>query len=108
MSNKIKIGNTVIEFNFEIKDTINNGNQLILLLEIPYTHNELNNVYAYNENGELLWRVNTRFHEYGIRKKLPFEMIKLIDNKLFATDFYGRSFNIDLNTGVTSSYNIVK
>ena len=106
--NSFEIGGRVVKFTYTVKDIIDLDNQIIVLLEIPYSDDEINNIYAYDKAGNKMWRVNTRFDDYGINKKLPFEIIRIIDGKLYATDFYGRRFQINLGNGQTISYDVVK
>ncbi len=108
MKSELQIGRKLVKFDYNIKEIVEYGNEIIILLEIPHTDNELNNIYSYNKNGIKSWRVDIRFDEYGIKNKLPFEMIRIIDEKLFASDFYGRRFEIDLKTGISKAYDVVK
>lgn len=105
---EIEIGNKLVKFNYDIKETIDNGNKVFILLEIPYSDNELNNIYCYNKNGLEVWRVNTEFDRYNINNRLPYEMMRIIEGKLYASDFYGRRFQIDFITGESILYDVVK
>ena len=105
---KYEIGTKIIDFSYDIKQTIDTKDIVFVLLEIPYSENELNNIYSFNKNGEMNWRVKVNFDEYGINNKLPFEMISIIDGYLYASDFYGRRFKIDIKTGVSLQYDVIR
>lgn len=107
-NNELKIGNKTVVFDYKVKEIVNSENLIIILLEIPFTDSEANNVFAYNQEGHKLWRVNTKFDEHDVKNKLPFEMIRIIDGKLYASDFYGRRFHIDLKTGDSKLHDVVR
>lgn len=106
--NEYKIGTKVIKFDYDIRQTIKTTEEVLILLEIPYSENELNNVYSFNKEGDINWRVNIKYDEYGINNKLPLEMISFIDGALYASDFYGRRFKIAMKTGVSLEYDVVR
>ncbi len=105
---KFEVGTKVMDLDYNIKQTIETEGTIIVLLEIPFSENELNNIYSFNKNGDLNWRVNVNFNEYAIINRLPFEMISIIDGFLYASDFYGRRFKIDIETGLSLNYDVVR
>lgn len=46
-----------------IMQTIETKDELHLLLEIPYSENELNNVYSFDKQGNVNWRKNVHFED---------------------------------------------
>lgn len=105
---KYKIGSKIVTFNYKPKQVIETETDIFVLLEIPYSDDEINNVYCFNKLGEMNWRVDIDFDEYNIKKKLPFEMIAIIDGYLYASDFYGRRFKIDSKTGRFLGYDVIR
>lgn len=105
---KFEVGSRVPGLQYSIKQTINTENTILVLLEIPFSENELNNIYSFNLSGDLIWRVNVNFDEYGINNRLPFEIISIIDGYMYASDFYGRRFKIDIKTGLSLNFDVVR
>ncbi|MGT2866966.1 hypothetical protein [Streptococcus fryi] len=97
---KIKI------FDFNIRTIIELEDFIIVLLEIPFENNvEKNNILAVNYNGEVVWTLNN----IGYAKHIyPIEHINLVDEVLYATDFYGRRLKISVNTGEIKEFSISK
>ena len=75
----------------------------IVLLKIPRVElgvEELNNILCYDENGKMCWRISNKLPSNIISKEqIPYVALQVIDEKLYATDFWGRKFNVDVESG---------
>jgi len=102
--NILMIEDNKIEFSHEIRIVIPLSNRLIVLLSIPTNDKTVDNVYAVNSDGDIIWRIQGS----QIKVKFPYVHITLIDDKLVATDFYGRRFYIDPLEGKITKKDVVK
>jgi len=106
--NTLIINSRNIKFGFDIRCTIEYKKYVLVLLSIPFTKSDINNIYCVNEFGELVWQVEDLNLLYPNLKNLPYEQMGIKDGILYASDFYGRSYSIDLDTGKIKECNIVK
>lgn len=96
----LKIGEKNITFTLNIRDVKQAGQFVVVLLEVPNGDDTLNNIYAYDLNGKLKWQVQPVTEKFSdLVNPLPYENMFCEDNKISASDFYGRKFWIDLETG---------
>lgn len=105
--NILKISDSIIrEFDFNIRNIIATDDKIIVLLEIPYDNSvEKNNVLAVNFIGNILWIVDNSKYSKNI---LPFEQMTLDGDSLFASDFYARRVEIDIDNGKIKDVFITK
>lgn len=67
------------------------------------------NIYCYNINSKLEWQIrNSPSENYPELKRMPFVGLYLDHSNLYATDFMGRRFKINIKTGELGEVNIVK
>jgi len=101
--NILSIDNVKITTKYPIKKFEIINEKYIVLLKIPHVKlgpEELNNILCYNQKGTLCWRISSELPSNIISKEqIPYVEIKIIDGKLYATDFWGRRFNVDLEDG---------
>lgn len=96
------------KFGYKIKDILTISDLTILLLEIPINDDTIDNIFALNSDGEVVWRVESLHLLYPEKINLPYEYITLEGNVLRATDFYGRRYSIHWQTGKVTGRDIVK
>ncbi len=101
--NHLSIGQTKIITRYPIKKVETIKEKYIVLLKIPHVElgvEELNNILCYDENGKVCWRINNELpSNISSKEQIPYVAIQIIDGKLYATDFWGRKFNVDVENG---------
>ena len=90
----------------------NLSGKYVVLLKIPRVElgaEELNNILCYNENGEMCWRISDKLPSNIVSKEqIPYVAIQIMNGKLYATDFWGRKFNVDVENGNLMDVKIVR
>ncbi|UTX65161.1 hypothetical protein [Streptococcus constellatus] len=96
--NKLIVNGEIIRcFMFGIRSLIEQGDEIIVLLEIPFNNNtEKNNILKVDFRGNIVWTIDNSGYSNNI---YPFEQMILKDGWLYATDFYARRSRIDIKTG---------
>jgi hypothetical protein len=102
--NILFISDKKIEFQYNILQIQKNERAIFVALDIPMDaklgENEVNNVFSFNYSGKMIWRVKNilpqNTPEY---KRMPFEVISLVNDQLYATDFVGRRCEVNQLTG---------
>lgn len=112
-SNSIMIEGKKLEFLYPIGSVIEVENKYIVLLKIPtrieLSEEELSNVYCYDKNATLLWRIDKDLPStIKSSDRLPYIAINFNDKKLTATDFMGRRFQVDIETGKLLNMDVVR
>ncbi len=101
--NVLIIGQTKIIVKYPIKKVERINEKYIVLLKIPHVElgiEELNNILCYDKNGKLCWRISNKLPSNIVSKEqIPYVALQVIDEKLYATDFWGRKFNVDVENG---------
>lgn len=110
--NILNIGHTKITTKYPIKRIVKMNEKYIVLLKIPNVElgvEELNNVLCYDDKGKMCWRISNDLPSAIVSKKqIPYVEIQVMDGKLYATDFWGRKFNIDVESGKLIDFKIVR
>ena len=98
--------NNDLNLEFSVRQKIEIENLEIILLDIPYNDDTVDNIYGIH-NQKILWRVQTR---NDLSNKLPYEQMTIDTNAnvIAATDFYGRRSFIDEKTGKIIKTDTVK
>ncbi len=107
--NHIEINSNSYDFEFDIRVVIEHKEKYIVLLAIPFNKAEINNIYCLDEQAKLVWQsedLSIRYPE--LKNLLPYEQMGIKDDIIFATDFYGRNYQINVNNGKIEGVNIVK
>ncbi len=104
----IQINQNGFDFKYEIRSVEQYKDAFIVLLEIPYDETVINNIYCLDNHANLVWQVEDLSTIYPKLKNLPFEQMGIKDNALYASDFYGRNYKINIETGKIESCRIVK
>lgn len=108
-NNILKLNNKEIKFDHNIRQFKTIGDDVVVLLAIPYNDNTLDNIYCYTANGIIKWQVQSIKEAFPEMKQLfPFEQMSVVDGEISAADFYGRRFFIDPKTGKITKKDIVK
>ena len=95
--NLIVNGKVIKCFKFEIRKVIEQGDEFIVLLEIPFDNaSEKDNIFRIGASGNVVWTINNNGYS---NNSYPFEQMTLREDWLYATDFYARRFKIDIRTG---------
>lgn len=104
-------GNKIV-VKYPIKKIEEIANKIIVLLKIPRVElgiDELNNILCYDENGLLCWQIDNKLPSDIVSKEqVPYVAIQIIDDKLYATDFWGRKFEVNVKNGSLLSVKTVR
>lgn len=96
-------------FEFDIRTVVQYKEKYIVLLGIPFNKTEINNIYCLDAQANIIWQsedLPTRYPE--LQNILPYEQMGIKDGVIFASDFYGRSYKINVDSGKVEEMNIVK
>lgn len=104
----IVINGNNYEFKYDIRTVEKCKGKYIVLLSIPFNCKEINNIYCLDAQANLLWQSEDLSSIYPQIVNLPYERIGVIDENIYASDFYGRSYKINLDTGKIEDCKIVK
>ena len=109
--NILNIGDIKIAVKYPIKQVESINGKYVILLKIPQVElgtEELNNILCYDENGKMLWRISDKLPSNIVSKEqIPYVVIQILNGKLYATDFWGRKFNVDAENGKLMDVKIV-
>lgn len=104
----IKINNNTFRFEYDIRNVIQYKGNFIVLLGIPFNREEINNIYCLDNQANLLWQSEDLDILYPKKKNLPYEQMGIKEDAVFASDFYGRNYKINVQTGKVEGCSIVK
>ena len=105
----IEINGNSYDFEFDIRAVVQYKEKFIVLLGIPFNRTEINNIYCLDAQANLIWQsedLSTRYPE--LKNLLPYEQIGIKDDAIFTSDFYGRNYKINVDSGKIEGFNIVK
>ena len=105
----IEINGNRYDFEFDIRAVVQYKEKYIILLGILFNKTEINNIYCLDSQANLIWQsedLSTRYPE--LKNPLPYEQIGIKDDTIFASDFYGRNYKINADSGKIEEINIVK
>ena len=109
--NTLSVGNTKITVKYPIKQVESINKKYIVLLKVPRVElgkEELNNISCYDENGTMCWRISDKLpSNIASKDQIPYIAIQIMNGKLYATDFWGRKFNVDAENGKLIDVKIV-
>lgn len=104
----IEIDGIKHEFKYDIRKVVKYEGRYVVLLSIPFNSQEINNIYCLDSQGNLVWRSEDLATLYPTIKNLPYEQMGIKDDAIYASDFYGRNYKINLDTGKIEDCTIVK
>lgn len=112
--NEMLLNNIKISFKYTIQEAIELSEKVIVQLNMPtgidLGYDELNNVFCYDYRGNKVWQIKPQTL-VGREKMdpMPYELIYANNNEeLFATDFMGRRFKVDIKSGEIIDFSIAK
>ena len=73
--------------------------RFLILLEIPKGSKEIDNVYAVNEYGDVLWKIQNVLDAFNIKQNTPYISLDFQDNDIVVTNFYGLKYHLDIING---------
>lgn len=88
-----------LSFPYEIRAVRTVNHLVIVLLSIPDDDDIVDNLYAVNSEGEIVWQSQHLREVYPSGLLLAYEEIDIKDRRILATDFYGRCYFIDPDSG---------
>lgn len=99
---RVWIDGKLFTFEFDVRQAVVYDDLILILLDIPtkpeYAH-YIRNLYGFRQ-GKRLWQVEDLNNQFPNRIHFPFEGIYIDnDGELGGTDFYGRRYAIDMETG---------
>lgn len=110
--NILSIGDVKVITKYPIDKVQKINGKYVVLLDIPRIEletDELNNILCYDEQGKMCWQISGRLPFPIISKEqMPYVAIQISEEKLYATDFWGRKFNVDIETGELLEVKIVR
>lgn len=106
--NILNIGIHKIEFSHIIRDVKLSGDKLIILLEIPSNDDTINNLYALNNEGVILWQAEDLKEVYNNQRLMPYEQMSIETQEIRVSDFYGRRYFINSDDGKIVKRDIMK
>ncbi|SEQ14338.1 hypothetical protein SAMN04487977_102621 [Treponema bryantii] len=95
LGNKIIINNKEFLFDKKILEAIEYKSKLILVLDT----NEIDNVFCYSFNSELLWRMDSSKIKNVGSEKEPCIGIRIVNDKCVVFDFFGRRYVLNTENG---------
>lgn len=108
-NNCIEINNKIYEFKYEIRTVLEYKCNYIVLLSIPFNISEINNIYCLDSQAKMLWQAEDLNSAYpDLKNVLPYEQMGIKPGYIFASDFYGRIFKINLANGKIEGFDIVR
>ncbi|WP_125981481.1 PQQ-binding-like beta-propeller repeat protein [Loigolactobacillus iwatensis] len=103
-NNELTVNEHKLIFDYDVAQYRYDGEQVYVRLEIPtgikLTSSAVRNVFAISKTGQIIWRLPIPvLKEFPKFSPLPITSIFLRDGVLLATDFMGRIFKLNKNTG---------
>lgn len=98
-NNALYVNDELVTFDHNIDSLIILSDRIIVLLDIPYDVSELDNIYAVDPKGKVLWRAEKVAKKFPKLRHDPYVGISMLDDKLIARQFYGQRYLIDPATG---------
>ena len=104
----MEINGRNISFKYDIRTVIQYKGKYIVLLGIPFDKDDINNIFCLDNQANIEWQSENLNMLYPELKNLPYEQMGIKDNTIFASDFYGRCYKINIDNGRIEGCNVVK
>jgi hypothetical protein len=109
--NKLFLGNRLIlttQENIEQAEIVDDNGIIVLTdfpVGTPMNDVRLFNLFRYDTSGKLIWKISyaTELKRYSF-----ISGFRIVNDKILASDFYGRTFKVDTATGVATMNGITK
>lgn len=99
LEKKIILNNKEFFFAYNILEAIEYKSKLIVVLDT----NEIDNIFCYSLNAELLWKMDSSGITSVGSEKEPCIGIRLVDEKCVGFDFFGRKYILNEENGKVES-----
>ena len=97
---QLKVNGNTITFIYDIRKALVYKNMVVVLLNVPVEDEEtIDNLYAVNESGEILWRVQSLRDYLPNSAYLPYEEFSVEQDQIVVWDLWSRSFYISPENG---------
>ncbi len=108
--NTLFINNRPLNFDYTIGNAFSVNNKILFMLEIPPQDETLRNIYCLSSDCQFLWQVQSPLEAYPeIGQEIPFTNLAIRENgTVTASDFLGRNFDIDENTGKLINFKVAR
>lgn len=98
--NSLYVNGINVDFKYEIDNVKMCNRLLIILLDIPSNIKDINNVYAVDSLGNILWQVQDASTVYSVINDVPYVGTRIIENdKIIVTNFNGVTYTIESSNG---------
>lgn len=104
----IEVNNNGYDFKYDIRSVLQYKERYIVLIGVPFDKDDINNIYCLDEKANLVWQSEDLKRLYPKLLNIAYEHIGIENDSLFATDFYGRNYKINLENGKIEGRKIVK
>ncbi|WP_430885869.1 hypothetical protein [Fusibacter sp. JL216-2] len=99
-NNKIIVGENECRFDHPILDYVHSDGVYIVVLNIPKGTKEIDNVYGVNENGKLIWKIQSVTDAFGIAENTPYISIRIDESdSVVVNNFFGMRYEVDPSDG---------
>ncbi len=71
----------------------------MILVGDPFDKADLNNIYCLNEQANIIWQSEDLNELYPTLLNMPFLYMNIVDDIIYASDFMGRHYLINPETG---------
>jgi len=97
-----------VVFKFEVGDIIETDELVVVRLNIPADNNTRCNVFALQKDAKFIWQIESSLKVYPeINVELPYENMALLDNgNISVSDFFGRTFEVNIKNGKLINFNV--
>lgn len=98
--NILIINGKEVTFQYEIDNIKKIQGLYIVLLDIPSNIQAINNVYAVNDSGKIIWQIENFEDVYPIKNDVPYVGTRILDNnQIIVTNFNGVTFTVNTVDG---------
>ena len=97
-----------VVFKFEVGDVIETNDIVVVRLNIPADNETRQNVFALKKDAKFIWQIESSLKIYPeISVELPYDNISILENgHLSVSDFFGRTFEVDINNGKLLNFSV--
>lgn len=111
-NNNLQLDDVVVTTKYSIKKVLETEEKYIVLQKIPRVelgYDEINNILCYDKCGNILWQISNKLPaSIASSDQVPYVDIRMERDSLLATDFWGRRFTVNIETGYLEDVVVVK
>ncbi len=98
--NILKIKEVEILFKHDIDAVEHVDGKYLVLLRVPKGTQEVDNLYAVDSKGKIIWEVQSAEEVFDISKNTPYVAMKVVNSKIVkVTSFFGLRFSVSIVDG---------